>query len=136
MFAEGIAEFAQCFAECDKNENGVLELSEFKTFMDKSCENRRKRFGEAIPHDDREKQEWYDAYNGINSDKEGVSMEDFMKGMGYVTKVMGSVAKMRAGRTFYQLMGNALKRMASYKPETHAKIKEYMEAEEKNPELY
>lgn len=33
-------------------------------------------------------------------------------------------------------MGSAIKRMMSYKPETQAKMKEHMEAEQKHPELF
>jgi len=56
--------------------------------------------------------------NSINTDKEGVSLEDFLKGMKVMRKVMGKMALRRASISFYSLMGTAIKRMMSYKPET------------------
>ena len=136
LFMEQIGEFYMCFNACDVNKNGVLELPEFKTFMDKMYEMRCKRFGEAFKEDDREKCMWYEAYNAINPSKDGISIECFIKGRGYIRKLMTGRALQRAKMMFAQLMKNAMKRMSSYKPETKAKIKEYMEAEEKNPTLF
>jgi len=74
--------------------------------------------------------------NSITSDKEGVSLEDFREGMKVMGQIAKGMAKTRATISFYHLMGTTIKRMMSYKPETQAKMKDYMEAEMKNPELY
>jgi Ca2+-binding EF-hand superfamily protein len=136
MFAEIMKEFVDSFMACDVNHNGVLEKAEWKNFMDAMHQNRLKRYGDSNRPDDKEKEAWFNAMNSINPDKEGIALEDFMQGL----KVMGGVgremAKTRSMISFYHLMGTAIKRMMSYKPETQAKMREYMEAEQKNPELY
>jgi len=35
LYGEMIGEFMGCFMACDMNKNGVLEMNEFKVFMDK-----------------------------------------------------------------------------------------------------
>jgi hypothetical protein len=114
---------------CDVNQNGVLEKAEFKNFMDAMHQNRLKRFGDSVRGDEKEKEAWWNAMNSINPDKEGVSLEDFRDGMKVMQMIMKEMAKTRAMISFYHLMGTAIKRMMSYKPETQAKMREYMEAE-------
>ena len=122
-------EMVECFMSCDVNHNGVLEKAEFKNFMDAMHQNRLKRFGDSIRADEKEKEAWWNAMNSINPDKEGIALEDFREGMKVMQMIGKEMARTRAMISFYHLMGTAIKRMMSYKPETQAKMREYMEAE-------
>jgi len=63
LFKEMMSEFLTCWKVCDVNKDGVLKRDEFKVFMEKNNENRKKRFGESVKGDDHEDGQWYDAYN-------------------------------------------------------------------------
>ena len=136
LFAEIMKEMVECFMACDVNHNGVLEKAEFKNFMDAMHQNRLKRFDDSIRADEKEKEAWWNAMNSICPDKDGVSLEDFREGMKVMQMIGKEMARVRAMISFYHLMGTEMKRMMSYKPETQAKMMEYMEAEMKNPALY
>jgi len=88
LFDEMMAEFEACFAECDANKSGVLDLAQFKTFLSKNNENMKRRFGESVKGDDREDAEWYAAYNCLTAGKEGVSKDDLIQGRMIMRKMM------------------------------------------------
>ena len=47
MYREMKAEFEMVWKESDANNDGLLDLEEFKVFMVKNTESQKKRFGEA-----------------------------------------------------------------------------------------
>lgn len=83
--------------------------------MVKHNENMKKRLGESNKGDDNEDDKWYEAYNMLNPNKEGVTMEDFKEAREIIRELM-------AKKVFEPLAEKAMKRMSRYKPETKAKI--------------
>ena len=122
-------EFMRIWKESDANADGVLDMAEFKVFVSKYNDAMKARNGEAEKGDEREDEKWYEAYNLLSPNKEGVSMVDFRTGRDMFREAM---IKIR----MEPLIEKAMQRMSSYKKETQAKIGEYMQAEEKNPDLF
>jgi len=129
MFKDIMTEFISTWRNCDENKDGKLVKSEFKNFMCRNNENIKKRIGESAKGDDHEDDLWYEAYNMLNPNKEGVTMEDFKAAREIIREHM-------AMKVFEPLAKKAMQRMSRYKPETKAKIGEYMKAEEENPKLF
>ena len=90
LYAEIMMEFHNTFTDCDKNQNGVLELPEFKEFWGRNQQNMKRRFGDVTKSTDQEVEAWFAAYNMINKNKEGVSLADFKVGE-YVMMVIGKM---------------------------------------------
>jgi hypothetical protein len=65
-------EFMKIWKESDANADGVLDMAEFKVFVTKYNDAMKARNGEAEKGDEREDEKWYEAYNMINSNKEGM----------------------------------------------------------------
>jgi Ca2+-binding EF-hand superfamily protein len=129
MFKDIMTEFIATWKACDANKDGKLVKSEFKDFMCRNNENVKKRIGESAKGDDMEDDKWYEAYNMLNPNKEGVTMEDFKTAREIIRETM-------AKKVFEPLAKKAMARMTKYKDETKAKIGEYMKAEEENPALF
>lgn len=119
LFEELKKEFKKIWEESDVNKDGLLDCAEFKVFVAKYTECMRARNGEAQKGDEREDEKWYEAYNMLSPNKEGISMMDFREGMKIFRQ---TVVKIR----MEPLIEKALNRMESYKKETQAKIKEHM----------
>jgi len=129
LFMEIMMEFMTTFKECDANKDGKLVRSEFKNFMNRNNDNMKKRIGSDTKGDSTEDDKWYDAYNMLNPNYEGVKMEDFKTAQDIIMDLM-------VKKFFTVLAMKAMMRMTRYKPETKAKIAEYMRAEEENPALF
>ena len=129
MYKEIMTEFISTWRDCDTNKDGKLVKSEFKNFMNRNNENIKRRIGESAKSDDHEDDKWYEAYNMLNPNKEGVTMEDFKAARDIIRETM-------AKKVFEPLAKKAVQRMSKYKDETKAKIGEYMKAEEENPALF
>jgi hypothetical protein len=104
-------------------------MAEFKVFVGKYTEAMKARNGEAEKGDEREDEKWFEAYNMLTSMTEGISMADFGTGLKIFRE---HVIKIR----MEPLIEKVMQRMASYKKDTQVKIGEYMQAEEKNPDLF
>jgi len=94
MYREMKAEFEGVWKESDADADGLLNLDEFKVFMNKYYEANKKRFGEAAKNGEKEDEMWFRAYNSLTSGVNGVSMEDFKKGREIVRGIMRKMGNM------------------------------------------
>jgi len=58
----------------------MLDLNEFKVFAEKYNACMAKRWGESTKGDEREDEKWFEAYNTINPNTAGVTIECFREG--------------------------------------------------------
>jgi len=115
MFKEIIEEFLGCFNSSDANKDGLLDLKEFKAFTNSYYELSAKRYGEAVQPPVKEQEDWFQCYNAITPDADGISLADFMVGRVVVEEQM---RKMRNYMEFKPLLGLMIGRMAFYNKET------------------
>lgn len=96
----------------------------------------KRRFGEAPKHTDQEIEAWFGAYNMITKTKEGVSLADFKVGE-YVMMIIGKMMSIDyAKEKFEPLVETMMRRFKRYKPATKKALKEMMEAEFNNPDMF
>jgi len=129
MFKEVQTEFAATWKACDANNDGVLVKREFKEFLRAHNDNMKKRLGQSNKGDDQEDDKWYEAYNMLSPNREGISMDDFACARDIIREIM-------IKKAFEGLAEKAVGRMMKYKPETRKKIMEAMQSEEKNPAMF
>jgi hypothetical protein len=104
-------------------------MAEFKVFVGKYTEAMKARNGEAEKGDEREDEKWFEAYNTINPNVNGISIECFREGREMIMTIMR-----RKG--FEGLMDKALGRFQKFSKATQAKIMEAMKADEENPAMF
>jgi hypothetical protein len=122
-------EMGACFRACDANQNGVLELLEFKQFMIRQNMNYKRRWGESTKGGAAEDEMWYKAYNLLTPGCDGISMDDFKEARGMLRRII-------CKKMFEPLLGVFMERMMKFRPDTQKKMGEAMTAEDKNPALY
>ena len=74
LFKEIMTEFMGCFTSSDADKDGKLNLKEFKAFTAAYYEAACKRYGEAGSVPVKEQEEWYETYNSITPDSDGISL--------------------------------------------------------------
>ena len=80
LFKEIMDEFMMIWRQSDANNDGVLDKNEWKVFAEKYNSAMQKRWGESTKGDEREDERWFEAYNTINPNVQGVSIECFREG--------------------------------------------------------
>lgn len=103
-----------CFNGADADKDGKLNMAEFKGFTIRYLEASRARYGEAGSPPIKEQEDWYNCYNSITPDAEGISLADFMVGRIVVEQQM---RVMRNYMEFKPLLGLMIGRMAFYPKE-------------------
>lgn len=89
----------------------------------------KRRWGESVKGTAKEDEKWYQAYNLLTPQTEGVSMDDFHTAKDILRKIM-------AMKQFEPLMKTGMERMMTYSKDTQAKMMEAFDAEAKNPALW
>lgn len=110
-FKELMDEFMMIWRQADANNDGMLDANEFKVFIEKYNSAMQKRWGESTKGDEREDEKWFEAYNTINPNINGVSIECFREGREMVQNIMR-----RKG--FEALMEKALGRFQKFSKTT------------------
>jgi hypothetical protein len=79
---------------------------------------------------------WYQAYNKLTPEREGISLLDFKAGEAINSAVGAEIMRDMAKVMFEPLTTAAIKRMMRLKDEAKAKMMETMQAEYNNPALF
>ena len=88
LFKEIMDEFMMVWRQADANNDGNLDLNEWKVFVEKYNACMQKRWGESTKGDEREDEKWFEAYNTINPNVNGISIECFREGREMIQEIM------------------------------------------------
>lgn len=67
------------FDQNDRNQNGLLDMAEYNSFMKSYQAQRNKRFGTEIVHEDTFITEWFKAQNQLTPEEQGISKDDLYR---------------------------------------------------------